>query len=187
MFITNKGQEENNFGREQERLYRIFFYDCPPITKKAQHPLTKKPIDFSQTKIAVFRNSLHKQLKQKRNLALRLGSLDEKNARWKIKSPEMEKKFIAGELTVNLTESDVVYYAKQKTVDMKIGLDIASLSYKNIVDKIVLISGDSDFVSAAKLARREGIEFILDSMYTSIKPDLQEHIDGLNTTLPVRN
>ncbi len=99
----------------------------------------------------------------------------------------MEKRFIAGELTVNLTESDVVYYAKQKTVDMKIGLDIASLSYKNIVDKIVLISGDSDFVSAAKLARREGIEFILDSMYTSIKPDLQEHIDGLNTTLPVRN
>ncbi len=84
----------------------------------------------------------------------------------------------------DLIEADVVYYAQQKSVDMKIGLDIASMSYKKMVDKIVLISGDSDFVPAAKLARREGIEFVLDSMRTVIKADLQEHIDGLNTTLP---
>ena len=49
----------------------------------------------------------------------------------------------------------------QKGVDMKIGLDIASLSYKKLVDQIVLISGDSDFVPAAKLARLEGIDFTL--------------------------
>jgi uncharacterized LabA/DUF88 family protein len=50
---------------------------------------------------------------------------------------------------------------------MKIGLDIASMSYKKQVNKIILISGESDFVPAAKLARREGIEFILDSMNTT--------------------
>lgn len=70
---------------------------------------------------------------------------------------------------------------KQKGVDMKIGLDIASLAYKKQVDQIILISGDSDFVSAAKLARREGIDFILDPLYNPIKPDLFEHIDGLRT------
>ena len=64
---------------------------------------------------------------------------------------------------------------------MKIGLDIASMAYKNQVDQIVLISGDSDFVSAAKLARREGIDFILDPLGQTIKEDLQEHIDGLRT------
>ena len=64
---------------------------------------------------------------------------------------------------------------------MKIGLDIASLSYKKQVDQIVLISGDSDFVPAAKLARREGIDFILDPLYANIKPNLREHIDGLRT------
>lgn len=64
---------------------------------------------------------------------------------------------------------------------MKIGLDIASLAYKHQVDQIVLISGDSDFVSAAKLARREGIDFILDPLGAPIKPDLFEHIDGLRT------
>ena len=44
---------------------------------------------------------------------------------------------------------------------MKIGLDIASMAYKKQVDQIILISGDSDFVSAAKLARREGIDLYL--------------------------
>ena len=64
---------------------------------------------------------------------------------------------------------------------MKIGLDIASLAFKKQVDKIVLISGDSDFVPAAKLARREGIDFVLDPLFNPIKPDLFEHIDGLHT------
>lgn len=67
---------------------------------------------------------------------------------------------------------------------MKIGVDIASLAYKKQVDQIILISGDSDFVPAAKLARREGIDFILDPMRTHIKDDLFEHIDGLQTRLP---
>ena len=84
----------------------------------------------------------------------------------------------------SLTDDDLVYKAKQKGVDMRIGLDIATLSYKKLVDKIVLISGDSDFVPAAKLARREELFFILDPMGNDIKEDLQEHIDWLTTTLP---
>lgn len=64
---------------------------------------------------------------------------------------------------------------------MKIGLDIATLAYNKLVDQIVLISGDSDFVPAAKLARREGIDFILDSLFANVKPELSEHIDGLRT------
>lgn len=64
---------------------------------------------------------------------------------------------------------------------MKIGLDIASLAYKKQVNQIVLISGDSDFVSAAKLARREGIDFVLDPLFAPIKPNLMEHIDGLRS------
>ncbi len=62
---------------------------------------------------------------------------------------------------------------------MRIGLDIASLAYKKQIDQIILIAGDSDFVPAAKLARREGIDFILDPMWATIKDNLFEHIDGL--------
>ena len=64
---------------------------------------------------------------------------------------------------------------------MKIGLDIASLAYKHQVEQIILIAGDSDFVPASKLARREGIDFILDPMWAEIKDNLFEHIDGLKS------
>ena len=92
------------------------------------------------------------------------------------------KALLNGKIQVsNLTESDVRYDARQKGVDMRIGLDISSLAYKKHVEQIILISGDSDFVPAAKLARREGIDFILDPMWTHINPDLHEHIDGLSS------
>ena len=71
----------------------------------------------------------------------------------------------------------------QKGVDMRIGIDIASMAFKRQVTRIILISGDSDFVPAAKLARREGIDFILDPMGASISPDLSEHIDGIQTRI----
>ena len=73
------------------------------------------------------------------------------------------------------------YDVQQKGVDMRIGLDIASISFKKQVDQIILVSADSDFVPAAKLARREGIDFILDPMWANIRSDLHEHIDGLRS------
>lgn len=42
-----------------------------------------------------------------------------------------------------------------------------------------MIAGDSDFVPAAKYARRSGIDFILDPMYSHITKSLNEHVDGL--------
>jgi len=67
---------------------------------------------------------------------------------------------------------------------MRVGLDIASVSYKRQVDQIVLVAGDSDFVPAAKLARREGVDFILDPMWGPIADDLHEHVDALRSTCP---
>ena len=61
---------------------------------------------------------------------------------------------------------------------MRIGLDIALMAFKRQVDQIILVAGDSDFVLAAKLACREGIDFI-DPMWAAIWDDLHEHIDGL--------
>ena len=36
------------------------------------------------------------------------------------------------------------------------------MAYKKQADQLVLVAADADFVPAAKLARREGIDFILD-------------------------
>ena len=64
---------------------------------------------------------------------------------------------------------------------MRIGLDIASITLKKQAQTIILVAGDSDFVPAAKLARREGMEFILDPLWQKVSPDLFEHIDGLQS------
>lgn len=121
------------------------------------------------------------ELKKKRKFAIRLGKLAEEQAHYTI-YPKTVKKLCNGSISFSdLKESDFYLNIDQKGVDMKIGLDISSMAYKKQVDQIVLISGDSDFVPAAKLARREGIDFILDPLGAPIKPDLFEHIDGLRT------
>lgn len=167
-----------------EQLYRIFYYDCRPLTKKAMHPVTKITIDFSRSERSKWRNDFLQELSCKRKVALRLGTMDETNLSWII-SPDLTKDLCSGKIEIkDLEEKDVNLAIKQKGVDMRIGLDIASLAFKKQVDRIVLISGDSDFVPAAKLARREGIDFILDPMWAPIKPDLMLHIDGLRSVFP---
>lgn len=98
---------------------------------------------------------------------------------------EGERKFLANLAKEwrSLAESDVKPELRQKGVDMRLGMDIASIVLKKQANTLVLVTGDSDFVPAAKLARREGAEIILDPMRQSIQPALQEHIDGLYSVL----
>jgi len=159
-------------------LYRIFYYDCLPYDKKQHNPVTGKSIDFSRTDQFKFQLEFLEELKKKRKIALRLGVLEDRK-RWIIK-PSKTKELLTKTISVDdLTEDDVQFDFSQKRVDIKIGLDIASMSLKNQVEQIILVSGDSDFVPASKLARREGIDFILDPMWNPIKPHLFEHIDGM--------
>ncbi len=167
---------------EEYDLYRIFYYDCLPYDKKQHNPVTGKSIDFSKTDQYKFQTSFFEELRKKRKVALRLGVLEDKK-KWIIK-PSKTKDLLKGTISIDdLTEDDVLFDFTQKMVDMKIGLDIASITLKKQVDQIILIAGDSDFVPAAKLARREGIDFLLDPMWNPIKPHLFEHIDGLHSTL----
>jgi len=164
-------------------LYRIFFYDCPPMDKVLHNPVSKKGYNYMKTESAQFRLAIHDELRKQRKVALRLGRMAPHGS-WHIKEKQL-KSLIRGDIQISdVSDSDLYYDCRQKEVDMKIGLDIASLAYKERVDQIILISGDSDFVPAAKLARREGIDFILDPMWNPINPSLHEHIDGLQSPWP---
>lgn len=175
---SNNGQQAI---KRKHDLYRIFFYDCPPLDKKLQNPITKKGVDFSKSQEAVFRLDLHNLLREKRKVALRLGHLST-DTPWTIR-PHAIQDLLKGKMRFeDLVEHDVVPNVRQKGVDMRIGIDITSLAIKKQVDQIVLIAGDADFVPAAKLARREGVDFILDPMWQSIPAGLNEHIDGLRST-----
>lgn len=173
---------------ERNTLYRIFYYDCFPLDKKYNHPLSNRPIDFKQTPEYAFKKELIETLKRKRKVALRMGTLKD-NHNWLIR-PRVVKELLSGKKQFSdLSEDDIFLDIKQKGIDMKIGVDIASIALKGFVDTIVLFSGDSDFVPAAKLARREGMDFILDPMKANVEPQLFEHIDGILSAepFPLRN
>lgn len=160
-------------------LYRLFYYDCPPMSRTVYHPYLKRNIDFRHTDLYSWMQIFLEKLTFRRKMALRLGDLSEAQAKY-ILDPKVVKKLLNHTITLDdLKENDFILDVKQKGVDMKIGVDIASMAYKKQVQKIVLISGDSDFVPAAKLARREGIDFVLDPLWNTIKPSLQEHVDGV--------
>ena len=164
---------------EDRNLYRIFYYDCPPSDKVVYHPLTGKSVNLKHSDEYVWMNEFISELRKLRKVALRLGRMSEEGAQYQLKYEVLKKLFRKETKLDEITEQDFQLNFKQKGVDMRIGVDISSLAFKNQVQQIILVAGDSDFVPASKQARREGIDFILDPMGAHINDDLFEHIDGM--------
>lgn len=96
-------------------LYRVFYYDCPPIEKKIYHPLSKRQIDLSKTDDYKWATDFFNELRHKRKFALRLGRLAEEQAQFIIK-PTSFKKILNGSLLMeNLTEM-ILHYPFRKKV-----------------------------------------------------------------------
>ena len=171
-------------GSENNLLYRIFYYDCPPIETNLWHPYLQKQIAMKGTEHYAWSKEFLCRLANKRKVAIRLGELQEKETAFRMKDKSVRQLFSGSKRFEDLSEDDFELDIAQKGVDMRIGLDIASLAYKRQVSQIILISGDSDFIPAAKHARREGIDFVLDPMWQGIREGLNEHIDGLHSCTP---
>lgn len=163
---------------EDSELYRIFFYDCPPLTKKLHRPVTKTAIDLSKTPEARLRFAIHDELNKVRKVALRLGRLND-DSEWRLRAA-VAKRLLDDE-TSPISDDDFEIDTKQKGVDMKLGLDVAAMAFKRQVNQIVLVAGDADFVPATKLARREGIDVVLDPMGGTPARDLLQHVDGVRS------
>ena len=165
--------------------YRTFYYDASPYAAKGHHPVSGTAIDFSKTDPAVFRKRLFDVLRSSRNVAVRLGEVrKDLEQSWTLK-PAAQADLLSGRLqTADLTDRHFAPALRQKGVDMRIGLDIASLALNRNVQTIILVSADADFVPAAKLARRAGVKFILDPLWQRIPNDLNEHIDALTSGFP---
>lgn len=177
-FSSDGGQERFHFDwAETSSLYRIFFYDCPPLSKRTQLPISKRGLDLGQTETARARQAIHAQLQNTRKVALRLGRLNEKFG-WRVKA-ETAARWIGSAEQVTLGDDDFEIDTVQKGVDMRLGLDVASMAFKKQVDQIILVAGDADFVPAVKLARREGIDVVLDPMGGTPAKDLIANVDGV--------
>ena len=159
-----------------ERLFRIYFYDCFPFGGQALHPLYRGKTHF-RNQYYWYRYNLLKDIAQHDHVAFRSGFIQ--LIGWKLKDTAVGA-LIAGK-QLKITPQDIMPDFKQKCVDMKIGLDVAWLSNKRIVEKIILISNDRDFIPPMKHARREGVKVImaeLPALYR-IMPELREHADEI--------
>lgn len=173
--------------KEPLELYRIYFYDCPPLDIQTRTPLPSDPEhkttsrkNFKLEPNYILRSALHEELRKSRKTALRLGTLVD-NKRWQLTTHALEQLIKGTKKWDELTNNDFYYDIKQKQVDIKLGMDITTLAYEKLVDVIILVAGDSDFVPAAKHARIKGIDFILDPLRQVVTPSLSEHIDGVQS------
>lgn len=143
----------------QDILFRAFYYDCKPFSGKVKDHTGTRTIDYSQSKSFNLKNKFIEDVAKLERFALRLGELsftgwklDANSKRWK---PDF----------------------RQKSVDMKFGLDIATMATKHVVDKIVLVAGDSDFIAPIKMARKEGLLVYIYPMKNHLKDPLIQHCD----------
>ncbi len=161
----------------EEELFRIYCYDCPPYNGVETHPLTGETIDFSTTGVYLGRSAFLRELKAKNHVAFRSGELSFDG--WNIRKRSVRE---LAQTKRRVTPDDIEPDLKQKRVDMKIGLDVAWLSSKAIVERIVLVTADSDFIPAMKFARREGVQVILVTLgHQQVNREMKVHADEMRT------
>lgn len=155
-------------------LLRVYFYDAPPASGKLKNPIDQNALDLAKTGNYTSNVSLQQALEMQPDFALRSG--DTAVHGWKVGPRALaalakKPRAIAAE--------DLVPSIEQKGVDLRIGLDIARLSLRRLVDIIVVVTGDSDMIPAFKFARREGVRVYLDHMGHGVKRELKAHTDAV--------
>jgi len=153
-------------------LLRIYYYDARPFDEKRKHPLSGATKNFATTLQAQQGKQLLDALEVQADFAVRYGTLT--MAGWKLGRGALLSLAATPRL---LAEADVVPDLTQKGVDLRLGLDMALMSFKQLVKVLVVVSGDSDLVPAIKLARREGVRVYLDVMGHWTRREMAVHAD----------
>jgi uncharacterized LabA/DUF88 family protein len=163
-------------------LFRIFFYDAPPYEGSEKNPIDNVVINYATTPQASQNKSLIDSLELQPNFAVRRGMLI--HTGWHLHPIALQRIAVASQAVPpdaalqQIKASDLQANISQKGVDMRIGLDIASLALKRIVQIVVLVTGDSDFIPAMKFARKEGLRVYLAPLgQKSIMRELKAHAD----------
>jgi uncharacterized LabA/DUF88 family protein len=146
-----------------EEVFRILYYDCAPFTGTATLPVSGAKKTFTGSD-----QWLH-ELAKKDLFAVRRGVL-------KFRGYVLRN--IPYVPAGPLQDADFEPKFEQKGVDMRIGLDMATMSSHRSVDLIALATNDTDCIPAMKHARRAGLQVALVVLpgYTPA-PDLLAHAD----------
>jgi uncharacterized LabA/DUF88 family protein len=153
-------------------LLRIYFYDAPPATGVITNPISGSQVDLPRSPVHLRGTALLNQLEQAPDFAVRKGETVARG--WKIGDRALKNMLKAPRIP---THQDLVPNVQQKGVDLRIGLDIASLAHRQLVQTIVVVTADSDLIPAFKLARREGLRVYLDHLSLPVRMELKAHTD----------
>ena len=169
-----------------EELFRLFYYDCPPYEGKETNPIDRTTVDFSAQPKHDSRVRFIREMKCMDYVAMRLGTVKKRG--WTLTEAYV-KQTISSQATGQNHKApqadDLFLSLEQKGVDMRIGIDVATLTLKRLVDRIILISGDTDMIPAMKLARREGAQVVLVETAGPIHKELDEDADLVRRIVPV--
>jgi uncharacterized LabA/DUF88 family protein len=149
------------------RNYRVYFYDCKPCAGKTSFPISHAPYDFEANPQYAKGMELIEEIKMLPFFAVREGMLSFTG--WTLKPAYYG--------TAPLTDNCFAPNLKQKGVDIKIGLDVAWVSFNRIARNVLLVTGDSDFVPVIKTARRNGVFVYLFTLGHNVKKELLENVD----------
>ena len=147
--------------------YRAYFYECRPCNEKTCFPVSKKNFCFDSTPQFRDGNALMDGIAALDYFAVREGQL--MFSGWALKPQCYDQR--------PYTDNSYAPLMKQKGVDMKIGLDVAWISYEKTFERIVLVTADSDFIPAIKVARRGGIFVHLLTLNNGVKESLCKNAD----------
>lgn len=149
-------------------LFRVYYYDCRPFAGTLHNPISGESTDY--TAAPTFLDNLaHRNFFQ-----VRAGEL--KFSGWRLSDDSLRRIIDEGRI---IKSDDLQPTFQQKQVDINIGLDIAWLSQQGIVDKIVLITSDSDFIPAMDFARQSGAQVYLVHLDVPLKESLLENADAV--------
>lgn len=130
--------------KADEQLFRVLYYDCDPYCGKVARPISGSEYEFQA-------RSWLDILAAKNFFAVRRGVL--KFRGFKLKDIPAKNKI--------LSDEDFSPVFEQKGVDMRLGIDIANFSMSKAVERIILISGDTDCVPAMKYGRIAGLQIVI--------------------------
>lgn len=147
-----------------EIIYKVYFYDCPPYSFSKQLPISKKMKDFQKDIVFRLATGFQKSLAGSKFFVFRKGHLSFDG--WAIKESSVKDLI---KIPRPLIDGDFYPVLTQKQVDMKIGFDVAKLSYAKSVKRILLATSDSDFIPAIHFARNQGLEVVLLSDIDAIR------------------
>jgi len=168
------GEIKNNGLVKEYELLRTYYYDAHPATGKLTHPISGEVLNLGETEVFNRNKAFLQSLELKSDISLRAGELSPQG--WKLTRRALEDNSLGKR---HLAANDFIPDIEQKGVDLRIGLDIARLSLRQLVRTIVVVTGDSDFIPAFKFARREGIRVILAHMGHGVKRELKVHTDAI--------